>query len=200
MSSFNSSLPVVPWRCRPFRLRQCCSAAACDVVRFVCARQRSAAGRRLSSLRYASSKPFPPGSVSFPCPKLSSIIAFGHIVEATSPMVGERIGELTSSLKTLYSLSFCLLSRAPIDARFAATRSSCRPLSIYHTCTTWMSSIGEMVVEMTQFGVGSGRLVLGCSMARRKSHASIELGVQRLKDFQNLPLESIRQGSSRLHV
>ncbi|MED6210967.1 hypothetical protein PIB30_069191 [Stylosanthes scabra] len=57
-----------------------------------------------------------------------------------------------------------------------------------------------------------GKLVLGYSMARRKSRVSIELGVQiglegrwnenkgdemvelRLKDFQNLPLESIRQG------
>ncbi|MED6210969.1 hypothetical protein PIB30_069193 [Stylosanthes scabra] len=39
-----------------------------------------------------------------------------------------------------------------------------------------------------------GKLVLGYSMARKKSRVSIELGVQRLKDFQNLPLESIRQG------
>ncbi|MED6118439.1 hypothetical protein PIB30_002692 [Stylosanthes scabra] len=28
-------------------------------------------------------------------------------------------------------------SRAPIDTRFAATRSSCRPLSIYLTCKPW---------------------------------------------------------------
>ncbi|MED6135560.1 hypothetical protein PIB30_047630 [Stylosanthes scabra] len=35
-----------------------------------------------------------------------------------------------------------------------------------------------MVVEMTQFGVDNGRMVLGCSMARRKSRVSIELGVQ----------------------
>ncbi|MED6171540.1 hypothetical protein PIB30_041603 [Stylosanthes scabra] len=41
-------------------------------------------------------------------------------------------------------------------------------------------------------------------MARRKSRVSIELGVQRLKDFKDLPLESIRQGfestpRSKLH-
>ncbi|MED6153863.1 hypothetical protein PIB30_106124 [Stylosanthes scabra] len=29
------------------------------------------------------------------------------------------------------------MREAPIDARFAATRSSCRPLSIYHTCNIW---------------------------------------------------------------
>ncbi|MED6145304.1 hypothetical protein PIB30_023886 [Stylosanthes scabra] len=38
-----------------------------------------------------------------------------------------------------------------------------------------------MVVEMTQFGVENGRMVLGCSMARRKSRVSIELGVQNLE-------------------
>ncbi|MED6146743.1 hypothetical protein PIB30_037560 [Stylosanthes scabra] len=57
-----------------------------------------------------------------------------------------------------------------------------------------MSSIGEMVVEMTQFGVGSSRLVLGCSMARRKSRASIELGVQDFVSIESTHLwgESIR--------
>ncbi|MED6126044.1 hypothetical protein PIB30_074598 [Stylosanthes scabra] len=61
-----------------------------------------------------------------------------------------------------------------------------------------MSSIGEMMVEMTQFGVGSGRLVLGCSMERRKSRASIELGVQGFEStppskFHERPrIESIR--------
>ncbi|MED6175752.1 hypothetical protein PIB30_081332 [Stylosanthes scabra] len=46
------------------------------------------------------------------------------------------------------------------------------------TVTTKMSSVGGMVVEMTQFGVENGKMVLGCSMARRKSRVSIELGVQ----------------------
>ncbi|MED6213464.1 hypothetical protein PIB30_093649, partial [Stylosanthes scabra] len=41
-----------------------------------------------------------------------------------------------------------------------------------------------MVVEMTQFGVENGRMILGCSMARRKSRVSIELGVQ---DFESTP-------------
>ncbi|MED6133149.1 hypothetical protein PIB30_025784 [Stylosanthes scabra] len=53
-----------------------------------------------------------------------------------------------------------------------------------------MSSVGEMVVEMTQFGVGNGRMVLGCSMARRKSRVSIELGVQ-IKSIRLAP-EPIR--------
>ncbi|MED6197281.1 hypothetical protein PIB30_055253 [Stylosanthes scabra] len=39
-------------------------------------------------------------------------------------------------------------------------------------------NIGEMVVEMTQFGVENGRMVLGYSLARKKSRVSIELGVQ----------------------
>ncbi|MED6162590.1 hypothetical protein PIB30_071916 [Stylosanthes scabra] len=61
-----------------------------------------------------------------------------------------------------------------------------------------MSSVGEMVVEMTQFGVDSGKLVLGCSMARRKSRVSIKLGIQGFEStlhskFHDLPrIESIR--------
>ncbi|MED6212874.1 hypothetical protein PIB30_087604 [Stylosanthes scabra] len=55
-----------------------------------------------------------------------------------------------------------------------------------------------MVVEMTQFGVENGRMVLGCSMARRKSRVSIELGIQGFEStprskFHELPrIESIR--------
>ncbi|MED6198842.1 hypothetical protein PIB30_070319 [Stylosanthes scabra] len=63
-SSSDLSSHAVPWCCRLFRLRPCCSAAARYVVRFVCACHRSTPGLRLSSLRRASSKPLSPVSVS----------------------------------------------------------------------------------------------------------------------------------------
>ncbi|MED6194839.1 hypothetical protein PIB30_032269 [Stylosanthes scabra] len=59
-SPSDSCFPVVPWRCRPFRLRSFCSAAACVIVQFVCARHCSADGRRLSFPHRASSKPLLP--------------------------------------------------------------------------------------------------------------------------------------------
>ncbi|MED6175312.1 hypothetical protein PIB30_077162 [Stylosanthes scabra] len=55
-----------------------------------------------------------------------------------------------------------------------------------------------MVVETTLFGVANGRLVLGYSMARRKSRVSIELGIQGFEStlhskFHELPrIKSIR--------
>ncbi|MED6141163.1 hypothetical protein PIB30_100582, partial [Stylosanthes scabra] len=59
-SSFDSSSLAVPWHCHPFRFCPCYSATARDIVQFVCDPHRSAAGRRLSSLRCASLKPLPP--------------------------------------------------------------------------------------------------------------------------------------------
>ncbi|MED6122188.1 hypothetical protein PIB30_037435 [Stylosanthes scabra] len=59
-SPFDSSLPAVSCCCRSFPLRSCCSAAACEIIQFICARHSSAAGRRLSSSHCASSKPLIP--------------------------------------------------------------------------------------------------------------------------------------------
>ncbi|MED6111876.1 hypothetical protein PIB30_056361 [Stylosanthes scabra] len=71
-------------------------------------------------------------------------------------------------------------------------------IALFPSITHAIRGVGEMVVEMTQFGVGSGKLVLGCSMARRKSRVSIELGVQGLEStppskFHEPPkIESVR--------
>ncbi|MED6134848.1 hypothetical protein PIB30_040798 [Stylosanthes scabra] len=46
----------------------------------------------------------------------------------------------------------------------------------------------------------NGKLVLGYSMARKKSRVSIDLGVQRLKDFKTCLLNRFDRASSRFHI
>ncbi|MED6163297.1 hypothetical protein PIB30_078475 [Stylosanthes scabra] len=56
-----------------------------------------------------------------------------------------------------------------------------------------MVNVGELEVGIGNGGQGCQVVVLGCSMARRKSRASIELGVQRAKDFGTCCRESIQR-------
>ncbi|MED6225581.1 hypothetical protein PIB30_094949 [Stylosanthes scabra] len=63
-----------------------------------------------------------------------------------------------------------------------------------------MVNVGELEVGMPNGCQERKMNVLGCSMARRKSRASIELGVQNLKDFKSGLLNRFDKAPSRLRL
>ncbi|MED6207872.1 hypothetical protein PIB30_039600 [Stylosanthes scabra] len=103
--------------------------------------------------------------------------------------------------------------KAPIDARFAAMRRSCRPLSIYHTCNVWyVLELGDRCPQawvspevkvwrwkwMIEHEKGDG-LCLDARWRDQGSRVCIVLGVQGLEStphskFHEPPkIESIRR-------
>ncbi|MED6113949.1 hypothetical protein PIB30_075564, partial [Stylosanthes scabra] len=83
---------------------------------------------------------------------------------------------------------------APIDARFAATRSSCHPPYVHLTCNAWynlelgdrcpqawvslMVVDGELVVDVVDGSKDVERLCLDARWCNQESRVHIELGVQ----------------------
>ncbi|MED6176922.1 hypothetical protein PIB30_092975 [Stylosanthes scabra] len=101
-----------------------------------------------------------------------SQVVFQHPDMSTmSELVAVFLHHLGGRFTAIRKVGYHFLRRQP-DGRFVNLLVDTLRSRQVHQFVQ-MSSIGEMVVEMTQFGVGSGRLVLGCSMARRKSRASV---------------------------